>query len=55
MYSSDDPVGFISAFYGCLIAGIVPVTIDPPVSKDVSYLFVLERYQSEFIYSEFIW
>ena len=35
MYSYDDPVGFISAFYGCLIAGIVPVPIDPPVKKEV--------------------
>ncbi|XP_065052203.1 disco-interacting protein 2-like isoform X2 [Rhopilema esculentum] len=34
MYSYDDPVGFISAFYGCLIAGIVPVPIDPPVKKE---------------------
>ena len=36
MYSYDDPVGFISAFYGCLIAGVAPVPIDPPVKKEVS-------------------
>jgi len=34
MFSYDDPVGFISAFYGCLIAGVVPVPIDPPVKKE---------------------
>eukprot|EP00794_Sanderia_malayensis_P017721 gene17721-19492_t len=34
MYSYDDPVGFVSAFYGCLIAGVVPVPIDPPTRKD---------------------
>ena len=36
MYSFDDPVGFISSFYGCLIAGVVPLPIDPPVKKDVN-------------------
>eukprot|EP00112_Aurelia_sp_Birch-Aquarium-sp1_P009300 Seg2051.8 transcript_id=Seg2051.8/GoldUCD/mRNA.D3Y31 product="Disco-interacting protein 2 C" protein_id=Seg2051.8/GoldUCD/D3Y31 len=38
MYSYDDPIGFISAFYGCLIAGVVPVPIDPPVKKEDSGL-----------------
>ena len=34
MYSSDDIVGFVCAFYGCLFAGIVPIAIHPPVQKD---------------------
>ena len=37
MYSSDDIVGFVCAFYGCLFAGVVPVPIHPPVQKDVSF------------------
>ena len=41
MFSYDDPVGFISAFYGCLIAGVVPVPIDPPVKKEVLISFKL--------------
>ena len=40
MYSYDDPVGFISAFYGCLIAGVVPVPIDPPVKKEVCIFLI---------------
>ena len=36
MYQVDDPINFITSFYGCLIAGIIPVPIEPPASKDVS-------------------
>ena len=36
VYQSDDPINFITSFYGCLIAGIIPVPIEPPASKDVS-------------------
>ena len=40
MYHVDDPINFMTTFYGCLIAGIIPVPIEPPASKDVSlYLF----------------
>lgn len=34
MYGSDDIVGFICAFFGCLFAGIVPIPIHPPLRKD---------------------
>lgn len=36
MYQIDDPINFMTSFYGCLIAGIIPVPIEPPASKDVS-------------------
>lgn len=36
MYQVDDPINFMTSFYGCLIAGIIPVPIEPPASKDVS-------------------
>ena len=36
VYQADDPINFITSFYGCLIAGIIPVPIEPPASKDVS-------------------
>ncbi|PFX26048.1 Disco-interacting protein 2-like C [Stylophora pistillata] len=38
VYQSDDPINFITSFYGCLIAGIIPVPIEPPASKDFIYL-----------------
>uniref|UniRef100_T1KHY9 DMAP1-binding domain-containing protein n=1 Tax=Tetranychus urticae TaxID=32264 RepID=T1KHY9_TETUR len=33
VYPNSDPIGFICAFYGCLMAGIVPVPIEVPMSK----------------------
>lgn len=36
VYHVDDPINFMTSFYGCLIAGIIPVPIEPPASKDVS-------------------
>ena len=41
MYHVDDPINFMTSFYGCLIAGIIPVPIEPPASKDVSYSFFI--------------
>lgn len=36
VYQVDDPINFMTSFYGCLIAGVIPVPIEPPSSKDVS-------------------
>ena len=36
VYSSNDPINFICAFYGCLLAGIVPLPIDVPLARRVS-------------------
>ncbi|CAF1087326.1 unnamed protein product [Adineta ricciae] len=33
VYSSNDPISFICAFYGCLLAGIVPLPIDVPLAR----------------------
>jgi acyl-CoA synthetase (AMP-forming)/AMP-acid ligase II len=35
VYSSNDPINFICAFYGCLLAGIVPLPIDVPLARRV--------------------
>ena len=35
VYSSNDPISFICAFYGCLLAGIVPLPIDVPLARRV--------------------
>ncbi|CAB4006128.1 disco-interacting 2-like isoform X1 [Paramuricea clavata] len=34
IYHPDDIVGFSTAFYGCLLAGITPVAVEPPKTKD---------------------
>ena len=36
MYNRSDPANFACAFFGCVFAAIVPVAIEPPISKDVS-------------------
>jgi acyl-CoA synthetase (AMP-forming)/AMP-acid ligase II len=36
VYQVDDPLGFMTSFYGCLLAGVIPVPIEPPPGKDVS-------------------
>ncbi|XP_062518678.1 disco-interacting protein 2 homolog C-like [Corticium candelabrum] len=34
IYSSQDPAGLCAGFFGCVFAGVVPVAIEPPTSKD---------------------
>jgi len=36
VYPNADPLNFLCAFYGCLMAGIVPVPIEVPVTRRVS-------------------
>jgi acyl-CoA synthetase (AMP-forming)/AMP-acid ligase II len=38
IYHPDDIVGFATAFYGCLLAGVTPVAVEPPKTKDVMYI-----------------
>jgi acyl-CoA synthetase (AMP-forming)/AMP-acid ligase II len=35
-FSNDDPLSFMSAFYGCLTAGLVPVPVEVPTTKRVN-------------------
>ena len=35
VYPNNEPISFISAFYGCLTAGVVPVPIEVPLMKRV--------------------
>ena len=37
VYQADDPIGFMSSFYGCITSGVIPVPVEPPGSKDVSF------------------
>ena len=39
IYQPDDIVGFATAFYGCLFAGITPVAVAPPKTRDVRTIF----------------
>ncbi|KAK3604584.1 hypothetical protein CHS0354_005416 [Potamilus streckersoni] len=33
VFPNNDPISFICAFYGCVVAGIVPVPVEVPTSK----------------------
>lgn len=35
VYPNTDPLSYLSAFYGCILAGIVPVSIEIPTNKKV--------------------
>lgn len=36
VFRPDEAAQFSTAFYGCIFAAVVPVAIEPPVTKDVS-------------------
>lgn len=36
VFPNNDPVAFMVAFYGCLLAEVVPVPIEVPLSRKVS-------------------
>ena len=40
VYPNNDPLGFMYAFYGCTMAGVVPVPIEVPITRRVSYTFI---------------
>ena len=40
MYPNNDPISFICAFYGCVLAGVVPVPVEVPLSKRVGVAHV---------------
>ena len=53
VYPNNEPVSFISAFYGCLTAGVVPVPIEVPLTKRVSansssWVCIFSRFISAF-------
>lgn len=35
-FSNNDPLSFMSAFYGCITAGLIPVPVEVPMTKRVS-------------------
>ena len=37
VFRPDEAVQFATAFYGCIFAAVIPVAIEPPVTKDVSH------------------
>ena len=36
VYPNNEPIAFTAAFFGCLLAGVVPVPIEVPLTKRVS-------------------
>ena len=53
MYPNNDPISFICAFYGCIMAGVVPVPVEVPLNKrgsgsNVSHSAMLATMRSSF-------
>lgn len=46
MYPNNDPVMFMVAFYGCLLAEVIPVPIEVPLTRKVTIKFrvMLDRF-----------
>lgn len=36
VYPNTDPLSYLTAFYGCLLAGAVPISVEVPTAKRVS-------------------
>lgn len=45
VYPNNDPAAFMTAFYGCLLAEVVPVPIEVPLTRKVSHHRAEERPQ----------
>ena len=41
VYPNNDPLGFMYAFYGCTMAGVVPVPIEVPITRRVRIPFLI--------------
>ena len=37
VFRPDEAAQFVCAFYGCIFAAVIPVAIEPPLTKEVSY------------------
>lgn len=35
VFRPDEPAQFATAFYGCIFAAVIPVAIEPPITKEV--------------------
>lgn len=46
VFPNNDPVAFMVAFYGCLLAEVVPVPIEVPLSRKVLPLRPPSGFQS---------
>ena len=44
VFRTDEATQFVTAFYGCLYAAVVPVAIEPPITKDVSTVNLWELF-----------
>lgn len=42
VFPNNDPVAFMVAFYGCLLAEVVPVPIEVPLSRKVLDVCLVE-------------
>ena len=46
VFRPDEAPSFVSAFYGCIIAAVIPVCIEPPITKEVCMLVGAKTFQN---------
>lgn len=39
VFRPDEPTQFATAFYGCIFAAVIPVAIEPPITKEVGIIW----------------
>lgn len=41
VFKTDEAASFAIAFWGCIFAAVIPVAIQPPITKDVSFILII--------------
>ena len=43
VYPNNDPLGYMCAFYGCIMAGVVPVPVEVPITRRAMFYFSINN------------
>lgn len=43
VYPNTEPLSFLVAFYGCLLAGVIPVPVEVPLTKRVRFTLLSHK------------
>lgn len=44
VFRPDEAAQFATAFYGCIFAAVIPVSIEPPVTREVSVAIAMSSH-----------
>ncbi len=46
VFRPDEAAQFVCAFYGCIFAAVIPVAIEPPLTREVSEWLCMYMYSA---------